>query len=88
VLDRNWRCDAGELDLVLTRAGLIVFCEVKARRNDAFGPAASAVDARKQRRLRGLAVQWLKAHPGRHDGIRFDVAAVTGTHVDVIESAF
>ena len=88
MLDRNWRCEAGELDLVLTKAGLIVFCEVKARRNADYGPAAAAVDTRKQRTLRTLAVQWLKAHPGRHDGIRFDVAAVTGTTVEVIHSAF
>src|SRR5688572_26949746 len=38
VLDRNWRCDIGELDLVLSRAGIVVFCEVKARASDRYGP--------------------------------------------------
>ena len=88
MLDRNWRCDSGELDLVVTRDGLVVFCEVKARASERFGPAAAAVDARKQRTLRGLATRWLTAHPGRREGIRFDVATVTGTRVEIIPSAF
>ena len=77
----------GELDLVLFRDGEIVFCEVKARRSNRFGTAAEAVDWRKQRRIRSLAAQWLRAtgHRGR---VRFDVATVTGVEVDVIEGAF
>jgi putative endonuclease len=66
-----------------------VFCEVKARANDRYGPAAAAVDARKQRTLRSLAARWLADHPDpRRFGVRFDVAAVTGARIDVIESAF
>lgn len=66
-----------------------MFCEVKARANDRFGPAAAAVDARKQQKVRALAVAWLAAHPdARRWRIRFDVAAVTGARVTVIESAF
>jgi putative endonuclease len=69
--------------------GVVVFCEVKARASDRYGPAASAVDARKRRKLRSLAMRWLAEHPDdRRPGVRFDVAAVTGAHIDVIESAF
>ena len=89
LLDRNWRCPTGELDLVLERDGVVVFCEVKARASDRYGPAAGAVDARKQQKLRGLALAWLAAHPDlRRRSIRFDVAAVTNARINVIESAF
>ncbi|MGA9276951.1 YraN family protein [Ilumatobacter sp.] len=88
VLDRNWRSATGELDLVVERDGIIVFSEVKARRTDRFGPAASAVDVTKQRRIRLLALEWLDAHRRGRDGIRFDVVAITGVRVDLIESAF
>lgn len=87
ILDRNWRSTTGELDLVVARDGIIVFSEVKARRTEAFGPAASAVTVDKQRRIRLLAVEWLRAHE-RRGALRFDVVAVTGTTVDLIEDAF
>jgi putative endonuclease len=94
VLDRNWRCREGELDLVVARPGVVVFCEVKTRRGTAFGSPAEAVTFTKQRRLRTLARRWLADHPGaRARELRFDVAsvlAVRGTPpvVDVIEGAF
>ena len=47
VLDRNWRCTTGELDLVARRGTTVVFCEVKARRTDGFGGPAAAVDGRR-----------------------------------------
>ena len=90
MLARNWSCDIGEIDLVLRAPdGTIVVCEVKARASDRYGPAAGAVDARKQRKLRALALRWLADHPalGRVH-LRFDVAAVTGARIAVIESAF
>lgn len=88
VLDQNWRSSTGELDLVVERDGVIVFSEVKARRTDRYGPAAAAVGLAKQRRIRLLAVEWLDAHGRRRDGIRFDVVAITGSNVVLIESAF
>jgi putative endonuclease len=93
VVARNWRCRDGEIDLVATAPGLVVFCEVKARRSSAYGTPAAAVTPRKQARLRALAAAWLAttAHPpGR---VRFDVVAVTwprGGEPDVVhlEGAF
>ena len=87
VLDQNWRVRSGELDLVLARGDEIVFCEVKSRRSDRYGTAAEAVDRRKQIRIRSLAAQWLQSHD-RRGRIRFDVATVTGTRLEVIEEAF
>ncbi|MEN9506270.1 MAG: hypothetical protein RI958_2196 [Actinomycetota bacterium] len=67
----------------------VVFVEVKTRYDDAFGGAAAAVDERKRRRLRRLALEWLEAHPDvRRPQLRFDVAAITGTTLTVIEAAF
>ena len=88
VLDRNWRSPSGELDLVVERDGIVVFSEVKTRRDDRYGPAAAAVGPSKQRRIRLLAVEWLDAHRLPRDGIRFDVVAITGVQINVIESAF
>jgi putative endonuclease len=91
VLDRNWRCRDGELDLVVARDRLIVFCEVKTRRNEAFGAPVEAVTVPKQRRLRALAVQWLGERRCAGE-LRFDVASVRPgrgrLEVEVLEDAF
>jgi putative endonuclease len=73
---RNWRCRVGELDLVVRRGGLVVFCEVKARRGSAFGGPFDAVDHRKQRKLRSVAHAFLALGP-EPAAVRFDVASVT-----------
>jgi putative endonuclease len=88
VLDRNWRSPTGELDLVVRAGPTYVFSEVKARRTADFGPAAGAVTVAKQRRIRQLAVEWLRAHEIHADSVRFDVVAITGTHLDLIVDAF
>lgn len=90
VVARNWRCREGEIDLVCTKAGVVVICEVKTRSSLAFGHPAEAVTPAKQRRLRMLATRWLAAAdpPVRPRAIRFDVAAVLPGSIEVIEAAF
>jgi putative endonuclease len=93
VVARNWRVRDGELDVIARRGPVLVFCEVKTRRSDAFGSPADAVTPRKQARIRRLAAQWLAANRGRGaDELRFDVASVrptgAGWAVEVIEAAF
>jgi putative endonuclease len=87
VVDRNWRSRTGEIDLVACSTSTIVFCEIKTRSSDRFGPPEAAVGRTKQRRLRVLAAQWLAVHD-RHGSVRFDVAAITGVHIEVFEAAF
>lgn len=92
IVERNWRCREGEIDLIARRGSTVAFCEVKTRTSDRYGSPAEAVGPEKQRRLRGLAVAWLAQHgPVRH--LRFDVAAVRphpdGTFsVELLEAAF
>ena len=88
VVARNWRCRSGEIDLVVRRNRIFVFCEVKTRTSDVFGIPAAAVDHRKRQRLRVLAARWLDDSPVRAREIRFDVVSVIGTDVTVIEGAF
>jgi putative endonuclease len=88
VIDRNWRSSTGELDIVVRAGSTVIFSEVKARRTDDFGPAASAVTVAKQRRIRRLAVEWLTAHDLHPDSVRFDVVAITGTRLELIDDAF
>jgi putative endonuclease len=93
IVARNWRCREGEIDLIVARRGDLVFCEVKTRTSDRFGVPAEAVTPAKQRRLRVLAARFLAEHDRRVDGggrgaLRFDVVAVMGGRVEVIEAAF
>jgi putative endonuclease len=88
IVARNWRCQVGEIDLIARRGRLLVVSEVKARRTDAFGPAAAAVGAAKQRRLRRLAAEWLAAAGVHGVEVRFDVVAITGDRIEVIAGAF
>ena len=76
LLDHNWRCSAGELDLVARDGATVVFCEVKTRRTAAFGTPVEAVNAAKVKRLRALAALWFAAHPQMHGEVRFDVISV------------
>jgi len=76
LLARNWRCPAGELDLVVQRAGLIVVCEVKTRSGSAFGGGYEAVSWSKRRRLRRLAEIFLTQRGRVGAEVRFDVASV------------
>ncbi|MDQ3734482.1 MAG: YraN family protein [Actinomycetota bacterium] len=76
VLDRNWRCSIGELDIVAREGNTLVFCEVKTRRSNAFGDPAEAVTWRKARTLRQLAGKWLSEHDEHAREVRFDVVAV------------
>ncbi|MBU4464659.1 MAG: YraN family protein [Actinobacteria bacterium] len=80
ILDRNWRTQGGELDLLARDGVRLVIVEVKTRRGEAFGHPFEAVDARKRQRLWRLGMAWRAAHPdaaGRGE-IRIDVIAITG----------
>ncbi len=76
LLDRNWRCREGELDIVAREDDALVFCEVKTRRGVGFGHPVEAVTPAKHRKLRTLAQRWLAAHDEHAPELRFDVVGV------------
>ncbi len=76
VLERNWRCRWGELDIIACDGPTLVVVEVKTRTGDRFGTPAEAVTPTKYRRLRRLAGLWLDEQPRGFAAVRFDVVAV------------
>lgn len=81
ILDRNWRCRSGELDLVAldpggSGRGTVVFCEVKCRTGTQFGHPLEAITPAKLARLKDLAGLWLQAHAQHPDSIRLDAIGV------------
>lgn len=76
ILDRNWRCSEGEIDIVAADRRVLVVCEVKTRSGTRFGTPLEAISARKHARLRRLAVRWVVASGVLFDEIRIDVVGV------------
>jgi len=76
VLQRNWRCELGEIDIVARDGDCLVVCEVKTRRSDLFGSPFEAVTPRKVARLRRLAARWVVESGLHPPQIRIDVVAV------------
>ncbi len=76
ILDRNWRCSDGELDIVAAERRVLVICEVKTRSGVRFGTPLEAITRQKRSRLRRLAVRWVIAHGVLFDEVRVDVIGV------------
>jgi putative endonuclease len=82
VLERNWRCRAGEIDIVAEDGDALVVCEVKSRVQGDFEHPMAAITPRKAERLRGLAERWLAErwlidHGGPPPGgVRIDLVGV------------
>ena len=76
LLDRNWRCPLGEIDLVLRDGDVLVICEVKTRTSEVCGTPHEGVGPEKLARMRRLAAQWLRVHQVHPRDIRFDLVAV------------
>ena len=76
ILDRNWRCAVGEIDIVAVERHALVIVEVKSRTGLRYGSPLEAVSRAKRARLRKLAVQWLNAHGVRFDQVRIDVVGL------------
>ncbi len=76
ILDRNWRCVEGEIDIVAVDRRVLVACEVKTRSGIGYGTPLEAITWKKRKRLRRLAISWVVAHGVLFDEVRVDVVAV------------
>ena len=88
IIARNWTMRGGELDVVARRGNLIVVCEVKARANNNFGTAVEAMTPTKQVRVQRAGFAFVRTLDETGLRVRFDVAAITGTQLEIIENAF
>ena len=89
ILEKNYRCRIGEIDLIAKEGETLVFVEVKYRRNDKMGDPKEAVDQKKQKKISMTASYYLMRECGRMDNpCRFDVAAVLGEQIEVVKNAF
>ncbi|MDT8385415.1 MAG: YraN family protein [Gammaproteobacteria bacterium] len=97
LIERNFLCKRGEIDLVMRQADTTVFVEVRYRQNSRYGSGAESVDWRKQAKLLATAEYYLQQHPRAAKGAcRFDVVALSAQHpqpgtdwtIDWIENAF
>ena len=90
ILDRNWRCATGELDLVARHHDEIVFVEVRSR-TDGTGAALESITPRKAAKLTALAYEYLAEHEMEDAAFRIDIAAVSfaagKASVEIVENA-
>ena len=95
IVEREWRCRFGEIDLIAEQEGTLLFVEVKLRSNLRYGMPRESVTAKKQEKLRSAALLYLSMH-GFDAPARFDVAEVytdahhsaRSTRIEYIENAF
>jgi putative endonuclease len=92
MVETNYTCPLGEVDVVARHRGCLVFVEVKTRRSLRFGAPQEAVSPAKQARLRRLAEYYVKDKRLKPGPVRFDVVAITlgadEPRVEIIENAF
>ena len=93
LIEQNYYCRGGEIDLIMEDKGSVVFIEVRMRNNPNFGSGAESVDWRKQRKLTMAAMHFLQHHPKlAQQPARFDVIAINrqqnNTDIQWIENAF
>ena len=89
ILERNYRCRSGEIDVIAEDERYLVFVEVKYRRDTKKGDPAEAVGFYKQRRIRNAAEYYLYCHQNRtYVPCRFDVVSILGEEIRWIKNAF
>ncbi|MGN0812109.1 MAG: YraN family protein [Candidatus Coproplasma sp.] len=90
ILSRNFKCKAGEIDIIALKGETIAFVEVKSRTSDLFGEPCEAVDFTRQRRYSNAAEQFIRINGIRPDDyvLRFDIVEIKKGVLNHIENAF
>ena len=89
ILERNFRCKIGEIDIIALHKGYLVFIEVKYRKDSAAGHPLEAVDYQKQNKIRYTAQYYMyKNRIPENTPCRFDVVSILGDEITLIKDAF
>ena len=88
IIQYNYRCKSGEVDIVAQHEQTLVFCEVKYRRDKRLGHPLEAITKRKQQTLIRCALHYLAEKPVGMLNIRFDVIGILGTEIEWVQGAF
>lgn len=88
IVERNFRCKVGELDIIARDGEVLAFVEVRSRSDDAHGSAAEMVGRTKQRRVARVAAYYLATKSPEYEQCRFDVVAITAGEAILIKDAF
>ena len=93
LVEKNYTCKLGEIDLVMQDGNTLVFIEVRSRKNQKFMHTFETIDLRKQRKIINTSLNFLQRYPAyRHQDIRFDAVAVIQnqkySEIDWIKNAF
>lgn len=88
VIEQNYRCKLGEVDIIARQGAYLVFIEVKTRASNRYGLPMEAVDEQKQRKLLLLALYYQKCKGLLDMPVKFDVVQILGDEILLIENAF
>lgn len=88
IVERNFRCKSGELDIIAFHGDVLCFVEVRSRADDAHGDAAEMIDRRKQKQVARVALHFISLRDPVFARSRFDVVAITGDRVELIRDAW
>jgi len=88
IVERNFRCKAGELDIIARDGGVLVFVEVRSRADDEHGSAIEMIRRNKQRRVARVAACYLELMAPAFDECRFDIVAITAGEAILLKDAF
>jgi len=88
IMERNYRCPAGEADIIARDKDVICFVEVKTRRTREYGLPEEAIDWHKQKRLAKVALRYLKEKKIEGQDFRFDVVSICSGRIELIKDAF
>ena len=88
ILERNFKCATGEVDIIAKKKGVICFIEVKARSYSGFGSPLEAITPSKIRKIKSATQYYLHINNVEDEDIRFDVVNILGDEIELIENAF
>jgi len=88
IMERNYRCTLGEVDIIAKEKNVLCFVEVKTRKTEEYGLPEEAIDWHKQRKLAKVALTYLKEKKINKQDLRFDVVSVYPDRIELIKDAF